>query len=514
LSGPGTRPSREPLLTVAGVTKTFGGITALRDAHLELFPGEILALCGENGAGKSTLIKILAGVYPSGSYSGALRVRGSAAALHGVADATRLGIAVIHQELSLVDELTVAENVFLGAEPSRRGLVQWDRLRSRARDLFARYGLSLDPDAPVGSLGVGQRQLVEIAKALGRDAAVLVLDEPTAALTERESEHLLAILRDFRGRGLSAIYVSHRLDEVLAIADRITVMREGAVLGTRATADTSRADLVRDMVGRDVEDLRPERRSGEGAVRLSVQGLAVAREPERKPVLEGVSLEVRSGEVLGIAGLLGSGRTELLLHLFGAFGRRVAGEVRLDGAAYAAESPERALSLGVSLVVEDRKAQGLCLEQSVGFNLSLANLSRTTRFGLVDTDVEAKANGRLFEKARIKAESLDTVVGTLSGGNQQKVLLGRALSTDPKLVLLDEPTRGVDVGARADIYRWIEELLTAGVAVLLVSSDLEELMLVSSRVLVLRDGRAACTLDRGAASRRAILSAALGAADA
>ena len=506
--------STPPLLSVVRVTKRFGAITAIEDVSFDLGPGEIHALSGENGAGKSTLIKVLAGVHAHGSYEGEVRIRGALAELRGVADATRHGIAVIHQELSLVDELSVAENVYLGAEPVRRGLVDWDALRARARALFDRYGLALDPEAAVGSLGVGQRQLVEIAKALGRDVAVLVLDEPTAALTDRESEHLLAILRDFRDRGLSAIYVSHRLDEVLAIADRITVMREGRVVRTRGAAETTRADLVRDMVGRDVDELFPERRKPAGAVRLSVKDLGVAREPHQEPVLREVSFDARSGEVLGVAGLLGSGRTELLLHLFGAFGRRVTGEVRLDGAPYEVTSPDRALDLGVSLVVEDRKAQGLCLEQSVGFNLSLASIAKTTRFGLVDVELETRSNARLFDKARIKAANLDVPVGTLSGGNQQKVLLGRALSTDPKLVLLDEPTRGVDIGARADIYRWIESLLDAGVAIVLVSSDLEELLLVSTRILVLRDGRAACTLERSAASREAILSAALGAAHA
>jgi D-xylose transport system ATP-binding protein len=493
------------------VTKTFGGVTALRDVSFELARGEIHAISGENGAGKSTLIKVLSGVHPSGSYGGEVRVRGVRAELRGVADAIRLGVAVIHQELSLVDELSVAENIYLGAEPTRRGLMDWDVLRRHAADLVERYGLDIDPRAPVKSLGVGQRQIVEIAKALGRDATALILDEPTAALTERESEHLLSILRDFRSRGLSAIYVSHRLDEVLGIADRITVMRDGEVVRTRIAGETTRADLVRDMVGRDVAELYPRKQAKKGAVCLEVSGLTVARTPRTAPVLHEIAFAVRSGEVLGIAGLLGSGRSELLLHLFGAYGHRLRGTARINGAVYEPDGPAAASDRGVSLVVEDRKRLGLCLEESIAFNLSLSSISRTTKRGLVDAAAERRRNIGVFDAVRIKAPDLEARVETLSGGNQQKVLLGRALWTEPKLVLLDEPTRGVDIGAKADIYRWIEDLLEAGVAVVLVSSELDEVLALSDRVLVLREGTVALEVDRSDATRERILSAALGA---
>lgn len=508
------RGATVPVLSVLGVTKTFGGVVALRDVSFELAAGEIHALSGENGAGKSTLIKVLSGVHPVGSYHGEVRIRGARAELCAVADAKRYGIAVIHQELSLVDELTVAENVYLGAEPVHRGLVQWDVLRRRARELFDSHGLDVDPRARVRSLGVGQRQLVELAKALASEAAVLILDEPTAALTDSESENLLSILRDFRARGLSAIYVSHRLDEVLRIADRITVMRDGAVVGTRPATETTRADLVHDMVGRDISELYPRRSPTRGSVRLSVNALTVAPDVRSKPVLHDLSFAVRAGEVLGVAGLLGSGRSELLLHVFGAFGKRRNGTVTFDGAPYDVSGPDAAIRRGVALVVEDRKTLGLCLEKSIMFNLSLSNLHRTTRWGLIDRAAERRRSRAMFGSVRIKAEGLDAPVMTLSGGNQQKVLLGRVLSTDPTLVLLDEPTRGVDIGAKADIYGFIEDLLEKGVAVVLVSSELDELLALSDRILVMREGRIVSEFDRDAATREKILSAALGAGDA
>jgi D-xylose transport system ATP-binding protein len=504
-------PSERPLLSVVGVTKTFGGVTALRNVDFELFAGEVHAISGENGAGKSTLIKVLSGVHPSGSYAGEVRVHGRRAELRRVADAMRLGIAVIHQELSLVDELTVAENIYLGSEPVRGRLLDWDALWRRARALVERYGIDIDPRATVRSLGVGQRQLVEIAKALGREATVLILDEPTAALTERESERLLAILRDFRNERLSAIYVSHRLDEVLGIADRITVMRDGAVVGTRRAAETTRRDLVRDMVGRDVAELYPRKQANLGQLRLEVKGLTVSPSPSSPPMLDELSLQVHSGEVLGIAGLLGSGRSELLLHLFGAYGHRRRGTIALDGVPYAPSDPTAAIDLGVSLVVEDRKRSGLCLDQSIAFNLSLSSLGRTTRWGLVDADAERRRNSGVFDAVRIKAANLEAPVVTLSGGNQQKVLLGRALWTKPKIVLLDEPTRGVDVGAKTDIYAWIEDLLEAGVAVVLVSSEIDEILALSDRILVLREGRFVLEAERNAATRERVLAAALGA---
>jgi D-xylose transport system ATP-binding protein len=495
----------EPALSVTALVKRFGGATALGGVSFDLRRGEIHAVCGENGAGKSTLIKVLSGVYPEGSYEGEIRVGGRAAQFVNVADATRAGVAVIHQELALADELSVAENVFLGSMPTRYGLVAWDELHLRARRLFGAFAFDLDPSAQVGELGIGQRQLVEISKALAKNAEILILDEPTAALAEHETRALLNILCDLRRRGLSAIYVSHRLEEVFRVADRITVLRDGKAVATLSTQGTSPDELVRLMVGRELGELYPERRTKPGPLRLEVRGLTVKSEKGAR-VIADASFTVRAGEVLGVGGLLGAGRSELLLHLFGAFGRRVEGTVMLDGTPYDTPSPRESIRRGLALVTEDRKRLGLVLDASIGFNLSLSSLERLTRGGLIDGPLEHGAHRRIRDAMHIKAATLST----LSGGNQQKVVLGRALMTEPRVFLLDEPTRGVDIGAKADVYRWINELLADGCAVVIVSSELEELLSLCDRILVLRDGRVSGPFDRQEVTRESLLGAALG----
>jgi D-xylose transport system ATP-binding protein len=499
----------ELALSVTTLVKRFGGATALGGVSFDLRRGEIHALCGENGAGKSTLIKILSGVHPAGSYEGEMRVSGRTATFFDVTDATRAGIAVIHQELALADELSVAENVFLGSMPTRYGLVAWDELHLQARRLFAAFALDLDPSARVGGLGIGRRQLVEIAKALAKNAEILILDEPTAALAEHETQTLLGILRDLRRRGLSAIYVSHRLEEVFSVADRITVLRDGKAVATRVAESTSPDELVRLMVGRELGELYPERRTKPGPLRLEVRGLGVTTDRGARAITD-ASFTVRAGEVLGVGGLLGAGRSELLLHLFGAFGRRNAGTVTLDGTPYDAPSPRESIRRGLALVTEDRKRLGLVLDASIGFNLSLSSLGRVTRGGLIDASLEHGAHCRIKDAMHIKAAALSAPVATLSGGNQQKVVLGRALMTDPGVFLLDEPTRGVDIGAKADVYRWIKELLEGGCAIVIVSSELEELLALSDRILVLRNGRVAGPFDRRDVTREKLLGAALG----
>ena len=498
------------LLEARSITKRFPGVTALREVSFDLRPGEIHALCGENGAGKSTLIKLLSGLYPHGSFEGELFLEGAPAQFGSIADAQRSGLAVIYQELALVDELSVAENLFLGSEPRRGALIDWDKIWRDARALLARVGLDVAPDTAVGDLGVGGKQLVEIAKALGKEARILILDEPTAALAEREVDTLLALLRELRSRGIACLYVSHKLDEVFAVADRITVLRDGATITTLASSATSKADIIRAMVGREITELFPRHASHPGEILLAVAGLSAAATRGGPAQLNNISFDVRAGEVLGIGGLLGAGRTELLMHLFGAWGFRLVGQVQLGGRPLAAVSPVAALAAGLVLASEDRKRYGLILGESVGFNLSLSFITRLRRGVLIDEEREAHANQAMFRSLQIKAPSLETAVGTLSGGNQQKVVLGKALMTGPRVVFLDEPTRGIDVGAKLEVYALVNELTAQGKAVVLVSSELPELMGMSDRILMLHDGRIGGSFTRAEATPERLLAAAMG----
>ncbi|MDD5657894.1 MAG: sugar ABC transporter ATP-binding protein [Elusimicrobia bacterium] len=494
-------------LEARAVTKDFSGVRALRDVSFDLRPGEIHALCGENGAGKSTLIKVLSGIHPHGSFTGGFSVDGRPAAFASVADAEAAGIAVIYQELALVPEMTVAENIFLGAEPRSWGLVDWGRVQRDARALLERFGLKIDPEARVESLGMGHRQLIEILKALRKESHILILDEPTAALSEAEVGTLLAILRDLRGGGLSAIYISHRLDEVFALADRITVLRDGATVATLETSRTSTGEVIRHMVGREIQDLYPRRASRPGPVLLDVRGLGASGPGGES--LRDVSFEVRAGEVLGVGGLMGAGRSELLMHIFGAWGRRSSGEVLLEGRALAG-SPRQALGRGLALVTEDRKRYGLILEASVGFNLSLSSLAGLTRRGFIDGPREHRLGEEMFGSLRVKAPSLEARVGGLSGGNQQKVVIGKALLTGPKVVFLDEPTRGIDVGAKVEVYEIINKLTRDGRAVVLVSSELPELMGIADRIVMLHEGAVGGVFTRAEATQERLLAAAMG----
>ncbi|HEX2585431.1 MAG TPA: sugar ABC transporter ATP-binding protein, partial [Steroidobacteraceae bacterium] len=412
----------QTILEVVGLTKRFGSVTALNNVSFDLRAGEVHALCGENGAGKSTLIKCLSGIWPGGSYDGEIRVNGKVANFQGIRDTEHAGIAVIYQELALVREMTVAENIFLGAEPTNRwGGIDWNKIYTDAHRLLKQYGLHLDPAARVGDLGIGEQQLIEIVKALAKDTKILLLDEPTAALTETEVEVLLKIIRDLRTRGVTCVYISHKLDEVFAISDRITVLRDGTSISTKDATATSKGEVIQNMVGRKIEDLFP-RRSGETKdILLKVSGLSIKDEVEDRIRLDNISFEVRAGEVLGIGGLMGAGRTELIMHLFGAYGERASGEVQLKGKPMPPCTPSQAIAGGMMLVSEDRKRYGLVLDKEIGFNQSLASLSSLKKGIFVDQLKESNRNWDLFKALRIKAQGLETIVGTLSGGNQQKV---------------------------------------------------------------------------------------------
>ena len=551
----------KPLLEARGLVKKFPGVTALRAVAFDLRPGEIHALCGENGAGKSTLIKLLAGIHPHGSYEGELRVNDHAVAFHSIRDAEAAGIAVITQELALIAELSVAENIFLGRAPrcGPRGLrVDWLEMHRRAAVLLADFGLPIAPETPVHELGIGQKQLVEIVRAIDKQSRVLVLDEPTAALTEHDVAILLEHLRRLRAQGTACIYISHKLDEVFALADRITVLRDGASIVTLPTRDTTIPAIIKHMVGREISDLFPRRPVAASASKpilsvprpvaasaskpifsvprpvaasaskpiLSVRALTAAPAKNTPPFLRDISFELHPGEVLGFGGLMGAGRTELLMHLFGAWGHRVSGDVTLRGQPFPAPTPRDAITRGLVLVSEDRKRYGLISPQPIGFNLSLSSLSRFTRtpplsrgprdglytrdLALIDTPAEHDANQHFFTSLRIKAPDQHTRVGGLSGGNQQKVVLGKALMTEPAVVLLDEPTRGIDVGAKLEVYELINQLTTEGKAVIVVSSELPELMGMSDRIIMLNAGRIGGAFARADFAQEKLLAAAMG----
>lgn len=506
------------VLAARHLTKHFPGVKALDGVSFELERGEIHALCGENGAGKSTLIKLLGGIYPKGSHEGELLVDGAPVAFDGPAQAEAAGIAVIHQELALVSELSVAENLFLGRLPRKGFSVDWSRLHKETAFWLARVGVSLSPETPVETLGVGQKQMLEIARALSKKSRILILDEPTAALAEHESRTLLDLLRQFRKEGVSSIYISHRLEEVFSIADRITVLRDGRSVYLAKTSETDRATLIRHMAGREIPNPdtapSPERQIARGAhntqPRLKITGLSVAdpaASADAPAVLHGIDLEVHPGEILGIGGLMGAGRSSLLMHLIGAWGKRTAGKVLLDGKELAATNPADTLKRGLALVSEDRRRYGFIPGESIGFNLSLSSLGEIQQ-GWIRQSTETRRNRTMFHELGIRAPSLETGVSVLSGGNQQKTVLGRVLLAGPKVVLLDEPTRGIDVGAKEEIYALIRKLALTGVGILLVSSELPELIQLSDRILMLKEGRPCGVFQRGA-SGETLLAAAM-----
>lgn len=505
---------KPPILRAQNIVKRFGPVTALRGVSFDLQPGEIHALCGENGAGKSTLIKTLSGIHAHGSYEGELFLNEKPLHLKNIGDAESAGIAVIYQELALVPELSVAENIFLGNEPTRGAFIDWLAVLGRARELLGRFAVNIDPTARVGDLGVGQQQLVEIVKALSKQSQILILDEPTAALSESEVQQLLQILHDLRAGGLTCVYISHKLDEVFALADRITVLRDGASVATLAANQTNKEEIIKLMVGREIGELFPrvvpENFLAANAPVLKVENLSVEPPEAGGQGLHDISFAVRPGEVLGLGGLMGAGRTEVLMHLFGAWGKRVAGRVELGGVPLDKPTPERAIEGGMVLVSEDRKRYGLILEQIINFNLSLSSLEQILTGFFIDQNKEALRNRQVFSDLRVKAPGLEAVVGNLSGGNQQKVVLGKALLCDPKIIFLDEPTRGIDVGAKQEIYQLINRLSEQGLAVVLVSSELPELMGMSDRIVMLHEGRIGGEFSKAEATPEKLLSAAMG----
>ncbi|HEV2782834.1 MAG TPA: sugar ABC transporter ATP-binding protein [Actinophytocola sp.] len=489
-----------PLLALDGISKSFGAVAALRDVRLELFGGEAHALVGENGAGKSTLVKILAGVHVPDA--GTITLDGAPLPLSGPADARAAGIAVIYQEPTLFPDLTVAENIFMGRQP-RRSLRRVDtaRMRAGAAELFARLGVRLDPDRPARGLSIADQQLVEIVKAISLDARVLVMDEPTAALSGVEVERLFSVARSLRDAGTAVLFISHRLDEVFTLCERVTVLRDGRWVCTDPADAVSVDDVVRRMVGREVSAMFPERDPVAGPPRLRVRGLT------RHGSFADVSFTVHSGEIVALAGLVGAGRSEVSRAIFGV-DRYDAGEVVVDGARLPPGDTAAAIRAGLALVPEDRRQQGLVMELSVERNATLPRRWALTRAGLLFGGTERRAAADWVRRLRVKAGRLIDPVSTLSGGNQQKVVLAKWLATTPRVLIVDEPTRGIDVGTKADVHRLLARLAADGVAVLMVSSELPEVLGMADRVLVMREGRLVADLPRADADEETVMLAA------
>lgn len=505
--------SDDIILKFDHVTKQFPGVTALNDVSIEIKRGEIHGLCGENGAGKSTLMKILSGVHPHDTYEGKVYYEGEELRLESgaIRQATKLGIAIVYQELTLVPNMTVGENVYLGREPGGVTGINWNMLYSDTQSILDSYNLDIEPHALVSNLGVGKKQMTEIAKALSEDAKILILDEPTSALTESEIDKLMEILHLLKERGVTCIYITHKLEEFFRITDNITVLRDGEVVTTQPTKDLTEEVLVKYMVGREMKERFPESNRKPGEIVFEVNNLhATAPEDASKEVLKGVNFKIRKGEIFGIAGLMGSGRTELVTTIFGEYGKITDGEILLEGKSFKAKNSNDALKIGVSLVPEDRKTHGLVLIQSILKNISLANLDRFSSWFKIDDNAELNESRKFAEELAIKAPNLTVAVDSLSGGNQQKVVIAKWLMTNPKILIMDDPTRGIDVGAKFEIYKLMNELAREGIAIIMISSELEEVIGMSDRIMVMHEGKSSKALENEEINQETIMKYATG----
>jgi rhamnose transport system ATP-binding protein len=489
--------SQAPVLELRDVKKTFGSVVALRSGTIQVDHGSIHALVGENGAGKSTLVKIIAGLYQRDS--GTLRLDGEDVDFSSTAQSKDAGIAVIYQEPTLFPDLTVTENIFMGRQPTGRfGRIDAKAMRREVERLFTRLGVKIDPDRPAEGLSIADQQVIEIAKAVSLDARLLIMDEPTAALSGVEVERLFTIARALRDEGRGLIFISHRFEEVFALCDRITVMRDGAYIETVTTTDATVDQIVKRMVGRDVTDLFPKQPAEIGDTVLEVRGLT------QPGVFNDIDFDVRRGEIVALAGLVGAGRSEVVRAVFGVDGYQ-SGSVRIDGKPLAKGRPDAAMRAGLALVPEDRRHQGLVIEDTVGRNTTLALRGRLAKWGLITTGIENRAAEIWASRLEVKTNALDTVAATLSGGNQQKVVLAKWLSRGPKVLIIDEPTRGIDVGTKSEVHRLLSELAGQGMAVLMISSELPEVLGMADRVLVMREGRLTGELSRADATQESIM---------
>ncbi len=499
-----------PLLEMRSITKTFPGVKALDQVNLQVMEGEIHAICGENGAGKSTLMKVLSGVYPAGSYEGEIHYDGQLAQFRDITDSEHRGIIIIHQELALVPLLSIAENLFLGNERAKNGVINWRETFARTEGLLKKVGLKEAPSTLIEKLGVGKQQLVEIAKALSKEVRLLILDEPTAALSEADSQALLDLMLELKTQGVTQIIISHKLNEVRRVADTVTVIRDGTSVSTTTAASGNITEdrIVRDMVGRDMSDRYPPRPRNPGDMLLEVSDWNVWHpEQAERQVISDISFNVRKGEVVGIAGLMGSGRTELAMSIFGrSYGRNISGRVRLKGQEIDVSRIDRAIANGLAYVTEDRKSLGLVLDETIRTNITLANLPAVSRSGVINENQETTIAEGYRGALNIRTPSVFQKVVNLSGGNQQKVVLSKWLFAEPEVLILDEPTRGIDVGAKFEIYGIINDLAAQGKGVLMISSEMPELLGMCDRIYVMNEGEFVGELTAEDASQERIMS--------
>ena len=498
------------LLEMQGITKTFGNVVALDNVNLKVNHTEIHAIVGENGAGKSTLVKVLSGVYPYGTYEGSIVYKDEECFFKNIKDSEKEGIVIIHQELALISTLSIAENIFLGNEQAERGVIDWNKTHQKTLDLLNRVGLVENPNTLIGNIGIGKQQLVEIAKALSKRVELLILDEPTAALNEIESKNLLMLLLELKKEGISSVVISHKLNEVLYVSDQITVIRDGKTVESvpNIPSEVNEDRIIRGMVGRDIEDRFPSRDVEIGEVLLEVKDWNVYHPDDKtKKVISDVNLFVKKGEVVGIAGLMGAGRTELAMSLFGrAYGSKINGDVFKSGKKINVDNIPAAIASGLAYVTEDRKQYGLILDENINKNITLGNLGNVSTYRVVDEIKEMNVSEAYREKMRTKSPNVFQIVKNLSGGNQQKVVLSKWLFTDPDILILDEPTRGIDVGAKYEIYQIINELVADGKCVIIISSELPEVIGLSDRIYVMNEGRIVGELAQEEASGEKIMS--------
>ena len=502
----------EYILEMKNITKVFPVVKALDNVTFSVKKGEIHALCGENGAGKSTLMKVLGGVYPYGTYEGDIYIENKLMKFENVRQSEDAGISIIYQEFALVKELDVGENVFLGKLPGKAGIVDWDKMYYETTKLLEELGMDINPHTKIKDLGVGQQQLVEVAKALSKNAKILVLDEPSAALTDSEVKKLMEILRELKKKGVTCIYISHKLGEVFEIADRITILRDGKSIGTYDIKEITEERVISLMVGRELTERFPREEHTAGDVVMEVKNLSVY-DPEGSGslVIDNVSFQIRKGEILGIAGLMGAGRTELVTSIFGGYPGKKIGDIYINGEKVEINTPSDAIKNGIGLVSEDRKRYGLILEQTVMTNTTLASINQVCDWGgIINSNKEYLNSSQYVKELRIKTPTLYTKVNNLSGGNQQKVVLAKWLMTKPKILFLDEPTRGIDVGAKYEIYNIMNELVRQDVAIVMVSSELPEILGMSDRILVMCEGSIKAEFDYRDATQEKIMYYATG----